>query len=268
MKSWLRGLSLSSFKGENVREYASTASDILTQLERDRQLPQTHLLRILDVFTSCSVMDFKIHWMGRRPAVQQFVRESAGKNEATVKAMVTYVHFDMLLDEGKALYVELQAQWGPATSVKSKEATMLATISQLSAKVAQLDQQLKQTKPEPKKDVKCYECGKPGFTKRTCPDCKKKREASTPAPAPAPSPAPAGNAGKWAKPKDGEPQEKMIDGKLHKFCRKCNRGKGRWVSGDNAHLTADHVDGFMKKKREQQNQSAGLAQDLFSAWRV
>ena len=44
----------------------------------------------------------------------------------------------------------------------------------------------------------------------------------------------------------------MIDGKLHKFCRKCNRGKGRWVSGDNAHLTADHVDGFMKKKREQQ----------------
>ena len=113
MADKFRTMTLASFKGENVRDYATTVSDILIQLERDRQLPQMHLLRILDVFTSCTIMDFRVHWMGRRASIQQFICESAGKNETTVKGMANYVHFNTILDEGKRLYVELKDQWGP-----------------------------------------------------------------------------------------------------------------------------------------------------------
>ena len=53
-------LDLTAFKGENVRDYCATVDDLLTQLERDEQLPRTHLLKIVDVFTACSVLDFKV----------------------------------------------------------------------------------------------------------------------------------------------------------------------------------------------------------------
>ena len=81
------GLKLASYNGENVREYASAAMEMLVQLEREDQLPKMHLLTIIDVFTECTVMDFKIEFMGRRKTVEKFLRDSAGK-EAAVIAIV------------------------------------------------------------------------------------------------------------------------------------------------------------------------------------
>ena len=66
-------LSLSNFKGENVEDYAKAVDHLLVQLERDGQLPKLHLLDIVDDLTKCTVMDFKIQWMGRRPAIDKFL---------------------------------------------------------------------------------------------------------------------------------------------------------------------------------------------------
>jgi hypothetical protein len=57
-----KSLSLAKFKGENVREYVEVADEILTDLEKDNQLPPNHLTDIVDHMSACTVMDFKIHW--------------------------------------------------------------------------------------------------------------------------------------------------------------------------------------------------------------
>ena len=49
-------LELVQFKGENVRDYAKVAHSLLIQLERDDQLPRTHLITIVDALSACSVM--------------------------------------------------------------------------------------------------------------------------------------------------------------------------------------------------------------------
>jgi hypothetical protein len=51
-------LKLSQFTGENVREYANTAQELLAQLERDDQIPLNHITDIVDHMSLCSVMDF------------------------------------------------------------------------------------------------------------------------------------------------------------------------------------------------------------------
>lgn len=274
MAEKFRTMTLSQFKGENVRDYVKEAGDLLTQLERDEQLPRTHLKRIVDVFSACSVADFRVHWMSRRAAVQKFIKDSAGKDEETKLQMPNYIHFNHLLDEGKDEFMNLQEQWGPA---KNTGPSTQAMLSKLTAQVASLDQQLKaktgDTSPTPngeKKGIKCFGCGKQGYTKKTCPDCKAKREAangnSNSSGDKQTSPS---GSGKWAAPKDGEPTEKMIDGALHKWCAKCRRGKGRWTKD---HSTAEHKVGFFKDKKEKTDGEAAklaqgpFSQELFTAW--
>ncbi len=67
LRKKFEGLSLSQFKGENVRDYATAAHSCLLQLERDGQLPPTHLLDIVDHLTNCTVKSAVlegIHWKG------------------------------------------------------------------------------------------------------------------------------------------------------------------------------------------------------------
>lgn len=254
-----KAMDLTHFKGENVTDYAQSANDLLTQLERDRQLPRTHLLRIVDVFAAASVMDFKIHWMGRRAAVQNFIKESAGKQEATIKAMPNFIHFKDLLEEGKDLFMNLTDQWGPSKAAGSQSA-MLTALQQLTAKVAKLDQNLK-----PKasghangkadggnKELRCFNkgCGKIGYTRHNCPDCNKpgsnRRNNGSG------SGNGNGDGKNMDKPKDGEPTEKMVDGVKYFYCPKCRRGKGGW---NKTHKASEHKDGYL---RDQKNKdSAG-----------
>ena len=269
-----RTMTLSQFKGENVRDYAKEAGDLLTQLERDEQLPRTHLKRIVDVFSACSVADFRVHWMSRRATVQKFIKDSAGKSKASQLSMPNYIHFTHLLEEGKDEFMNLQEQWGPA---KNTGPTAQAMLSKLSAQVASLNQQLKAktTAAAPnangeKKELKCFECGKPGYTKRNCPDCKAKRSAAGNGNPGGNPTRPANGDGKWAAPKDGEPTEKTVDGVLHKWCAKCRKGKGRWTKN---HSTAEHKEGFFKEQKPSTDGAAAaklaqgpFSQDLFSGW--
>jgi hypothetical protein len=79
-----RALKLTQFTGENVRAYSNSAQERLAQLERDKQLPLNHITDIVDHMSACSVMDFNIYWMGRRAAVEDFVRATMGKRKSVL----------------------------------------------------------------------------------------------------------------------------------------------------------------------------------------
>ena len=165
--------------------------------------------------------------------------------------------------------------WGPAKNSGPADA-LVASVKDLKAEVAKLGQTLKakdgngsgNADKQSDGGKRCFGCGKPGFTKRTCPDCKDKSKSGSG------SSNSNSNAngksdssgGKWAPPKDGEPAEKEIDGVTHKFCQSCRRGKGKWSKGDAAHFTKDHQVGFKKDKDgEASGKVAAADQSLFSA---
>ena len=171
-----KALSLAKFKGENVREFATAADNILLQLERDEQLPSTHLLDIVDAMSACTVMDFKIHWMARRTAVEKFVKETTGKDKQVVAQMHDKIHFRDLLEEAKTKFTNLQHVWGPAPG---KDDAMLAQMKAMQATVNNLKQQLKAKtdngggdKPQGEEQRTCHHCKKKGHLKKNCPDLK------------------------------------------------------------------------------------------------
>ena len=113
------------------------------------------------------------------------------------------------------------------------EQTLTAQLKAMSAKVERLDQQLAAAKDDLKngaggkqpKDYSnyiCNHCKKKGHIKQHCPQLKNNGKQD-------------GN--KWAAPKDGEPQEKVVDGVKRFYCSKCKKGKGFW---NTSHVTAQH----------------------------
>ena len=142
-----------------------------------------------------------------------------------------------------------------------------------------MDQQLKQ-KPTPvgggrddgaKRKIVCWHCGE-DHPKRLCPNLDK----------PPVNPRAGGSnnnnnsdgnkdgsKGKWAKPKDGEPHEKMINGSKWFYCTKCRGGKGGWTKN---HTTATHKSKEqLEAEKKSSGPSAALAssaycQEIHSSW--
>ncbi len=198
-----QALTLAQFKGENVREYAKKADALLTQLERDDQLPHTHLLDIIDHLTACSIMDFKIHFINKRSEVEVFVKQTFGKSKQAVAAMPDKIHFRDLLEGAKEKYNNLQHKWG---NKPNDEKAFTNQVKALQAKLEKMDQQLKAA-----------------------------QGSNNPAPT-------GGGRGKWAPPKDGQSEKKIINGEEHCYCRKCKGGKGFWTKGEDKHVTSQHKD--------------------------
>ena len=276
LEKQFKALTLAQFKGENVRECAKTADNLLLQLERDDQLPSTHLLDIIDHLTACTVMDFKVHFMTKRAAVEEFVMETLGKDKVAVALMQNKIHFRDLLEEAKTKCTNLQHMWG--TPAQSKEQALVGQVKALQAKLDKMDQQLKQ-KPTPvgggrddgaKRKIVCWHCGE-DHPKRLCPNLDK----------PPVNPRAGGSnnnnndgnkdgpKGKWAKPKDGEPHEKMINGSKWFHCTKCRGGKGGWTKN---HTTATHKSKEqLEAEKKSSGPSAALAssaycQEIHSSW--
>ena len=174
-------LSLSKFKGENIRDYSKEAEEILLQLERDDQLPKTHLLDIVDDLTACTVMDFKVMWMGKHPTVEAFVKDSLGKDKNVVALMPNKIHFSDLLEEAKEMFTNLgdSNKWGAMS--QSKEDAMVAQLKAMTAKVNTLTNQLKSKPPTnenkdgggggggEKKKRRCFVCDSEKHIKKVCP---------------------------------------------------------------------------------------------------
>ena len=190
-------MKVSDFKGENVPDYCNAARDLLLQLERDRKLPNNHLYTIVLTLTEVSVQAFSVTWMAERRVVQDFEIQSYGKEQSVIEAMPNYVHFSHLLDRAKADYHNLSKQWG-STAVSKKQDPVQALTSKVDKLATKVDQSLSLANGKGN--------GKPS------------------------------DGGKWAKPKQGEPHTKEIDGRTMHYCSKCGGGKGRWTN----HPTKDH----------------------------
>jgi hypothetical protein len=144
------------------------------------------------------------------------------------------------LEGAKSKFINLQHLWGPTGS---KEEALLSQVKALKAQVAKMDQSLKSKAggdggkssgdTSSKSTRKCYICDSPDHLKKDCPQKKSGGSGGSKGNNQSSS---AGN-GKWAKPKDGEPHEKMFDGVKKFWCSKCGDGKGRW---NNTHKTEAH----------------------------
>ena len=242
-------MKLTDFKGENVRDYVKAANALLVQLEREDQLPKTHLLTIVDAFSACSVMDFKIQWMAKRDGVESFLKEAAGKDKAVVMNMPNFIHFEHLLEKAKESYLNLQHQWGPSKdAMKGPETALLNQLKALTGKVDKLDQQLKMKgTPDPKDN----DGGKGGNGNGKGKSRRGKQDKDKETPTPPPSDA--DKQKKWLPPKDGEPKTKTMFNKTWHWCAKCNKGKGRW---NRSHLTEAHKDNFQRESSESSNSNS------------
>ena len=49
-------------------------------------------------------------------------------------------------------------------------------------------------------------------------------------------------------PKDNEPKEKTVEGKIYRHCATCRQGKGLWTTGEGLHGTEQHDPTKSKKK--------------------
>ena len=254
-------LSLSAFPGENVREFCVKAHSLLIQLERDDQLPNTHLLHIVDCFTACSVLDFKVQWMGRRETVEKFIKESAGKDKATIAKMSNKIHFNELLEAGKQMFTNLQHKWGPAKNVQTQEQALVAKVKALTSKLEEVSQSLKSKQTggggtnagTGKKAGPCWICGGPHKKK----DHPKDGGSNNNGGGGSQQPPQNGNDSdkktgprSWPAPKEGDSQTKTWEGKQFFFCQKCQKGKGAW---NTTHLTAAHDPSKWKGKQGQNN---------------
>ena len=118
----IQKLSLKDFKGENVKAFSHTALLKCTELMRCRHLPEDISLTLVGALTKSSVEEFRVHFISTRAKIEQFLRQTAGKDHSVVATMPDRVTFRDLLDEACYTYQSLKDtdQWPPSESAKDK----------------------------------------------------------------------------------------------------------------------------------------------------
>jgi hypothetical protein len=223
---------LSDFPGENVKDYCNHVLAILVQLEQEDQLPLMHLNTITSALSKASYEAFRFSWISKHAEVSKFIRASAGKDPAIIRTMKNYTNFHLLIAEAKLEFENHKKDWGKSHQAQAQLSAMQSQVSKLNNRVSQLtqvNQQLQQqAKPSSKKTPKAPAAG-------TTPEQQEKAARK------------AANKLKFAPPKDGEPHEKVINGKPMIWCTKCGRNKqSRWTF----HTTKEHKDGFKPAPRK------------------
>ena len=158
LRKEFEALTLAQFKGENVIEFAEKVEELLVPLEKDKQLPTNHLVDLIDKLTACSVMDFKIYFMNKRAAVEDFTVETSGMDAKTIEKLPNKITYLSLLEDAKTRFNNLKSQWGTA----SKEQAHISQVKALQAKLDRMEQELKAAKDNGGgKTIICYKCNKP-----------------------------------------------------------------------------------------------------------
>jgi len=225
-------LTVAQFRGENVADYAKAAFKHLQPLERHNKLEPDDLLTIIDQLCKVSVQDFKIPWMTRRTAVEDYVREVSGKDASVIAKLPNRMTYHELLERAKKDYQNLQQQWSSAGLNDKKNNPVQALqskLDQLDSKLNKVSQGLSvkttpgKQKLSPGKDGKprrCFDCNSE-YHLRGSPDCPKKKTSDGGGGGGGSDPPKPAGSGKWAAPKSGEPHTKTIDGKEKHYCSTC-----------------------------------------------
>ncbi len=257
MNEEFKNMKLSDFPGENVKEYVSAVSRLLTQIERARELYRGHhLLVIVKQFThGCSVNPFKFQFMARRPQIDKFLRSTNGKTAAVIAQLPDREHFRALLKEGKEAYENLLDEWGPASALRDNNsatpvgllgaaAPAAGFLGAFEARIDRLDQAIAaigngnngnrnngNRNNGNRNDVKCR-CGG-GHADGTCPN--KFRT--------------------WDAPGPNDPKSKTLpNGQVINWCGRCKRGTGAWT---NNHTEATHDPNAFQRNRDARANNQG-----------
>jgi len=254
-------MKVSHFKGENVRDYCTAASSLLLQLEREDQVPSTHLLTIIDALTEVSVQAFAVMWMAKKRDVDNFIRDSAGKDPSVVRSLPNYIHFQNLLDTAKSDYQNLLHKWGPASAPKQDPVkAMQAKLDSVTQQLSKVNQKLT---ADPKKSSggggaqnnkrKCFRCGSTDHMVKDCPKPAPERTSNGSG-----SNGNGGgpNNGKWAPPGPNDPHTKKVNGTIYYYCKHCCGGKGLWTQN---HTTDKHGPNYKKKSMDKGTPTASLS---------
>ena len=184
-------------------------------------------------------VNFVFMWMSQKLGVDNFVRESAGKDPMIVQQMPNYIHFNPFLDQDKIDYCNLQAEWGGSTAGDKLKA-MQVKLASMTFQLSKVKQQvsLSNSKREGnKEDPKCFKCGSLNhFTNSpVCPKFKPKTNGKNDGDSNSGG-GKSGSNGKRKPPAAGKPTAKTINGWLMHHCSKCRSRKGKWTF----HTTNEH----------------------------
>jgi hypothetical protein len=210
----LSDIKMKSYPGENVKDITRDIMNMANDLERAGRLPDDILEMIVNIFTKSADEEFRIHFVGMRKDVEKSMRDTLGKDPATIARMPDVITYRILCQSASSLYQTLidSDGWGPALNLKDKGSAptgfVAITQPEYGAMVGLVQQQGNQ---QDLSKIKCFSCQQFGHYKNNCPN----------------SAGPATVSGtttvSWKKmaPKEGEQDTKVVDGVKWYWCSVC-----------------------------------------------
>jgi hypothetical protein len=120
----LSEIKMSSYPGENVNDVVRDIMAMANELDRAAHLPEDILEMIVNIFTKSADEEFRFHFIGMRKEVEKSMRETLGKDPATIACMPDVITYRILCQSALTLYQTLidHGGWGPTLDTKDKGA--------------------------------------------------------------------------------------------------------------------------------------------------
>jgi Zinc knuckle len=238
--------------GENVTKHTIKLRDDYVRLRNANMVPHDALMTIIDSLVDCSTSTFAVWAATKRIEVGKFLKENAGKTVTAMMSIPNAPTVETICNEADDEYQSLfeSGLWIATESKRDKDAAPTAfLLEKLSKNVDRL------MANQNKKEGTCWTCGKEGHKSPDCPtknsnggnkNDKSKRSKDRNRPK-----KPAITYPEWQKikPKDGESETTVRDGRTFMWCEVC--AHWRTTHGTSGHIptggSPDHSSSSSKK---------------------